>query len=484
MALCRRVALALTITSALLLGGTLGFWQADEAGARPRDLLALSPSICLSLLMGDTIPLDCYAMYLPFSLQQVAALIDADNRAPFGAQDFAPIDLDGNQLHSEDGQLFILAFVTDDSPVTFKTSAGMFDRTSLWGDEGVQWVCDHGDEDCDGDGLRGDGVVVAWLWSCEDGNPAASTCSEKSQPGRETIDVEQDGRTMSLDFTVVGEPHALELVVVEKTIQTGLDAEDCPLETTAEGFAAAVGLPEKTMILARALDREDTAVTGAFISWKTNARHEGIMASGLTPTLDLDDLGAGTANVLCGTDKPGSVTVTGAIVPLGAYLDGSLCYEGPACPLQLDPMAESSDEWVEFTVLGPPASLELAAEPSRFVCDSTASSAVSAIVTDAEGSLVANGNEVRFDVRALGIATPITTRTIDGMAVSTITPLSASLQGVPVVVTVGNLQGSVLISCQEAASPEPPPHLPSPATPSPPSGRIMPPATGSGGYSR
>ena len=482
MALCRRVALALTITCALLLGGLPGFWQADEAGARPRDLLALSPSLCLSLLMGDTVPLDCYAMYLPFSLQHVAALIDADNQAPFKAEDFASIDLDANQLHGEDGQLFILAFVTNDDPVTFKTSAGMFDRTSLWGDEGAEWVCDHGDEDCDGDGVRGDGVVVAWLWSCEDGNPAAGTCSETSEPGAETIDVEQDGRTMSLDFTVVGEPHTLELVVVEKTIQTGLDAETCPLETTAEGFAAAVGLPEKTTILARALDRDDTAVTGAFITWETDARHKGIIASALTPTLDLGDLGAGTANVLCGTDRPGRVTVTGAIVPLGAYLDGSLCYEGPACPLKLDPMARPSDESAEFTVLGPPAGLELVAEPSAFVCDGTASSAVSATVTDAEGAPVANGNEVRFDVRTLGVATPVMTRTVDGTAVSTITPLSASLQGVPVVVTVGNLQQSVLISCQEAASPGLPPPLP--ATPSPPSSRIMPPATGSGGYSR
>ncbi len=486
MRFCRRIALALAISVAALLGGLPGLWTGEEATARPTDLLALSPSICIALLMDGTIPLDCYTMHIPYSLQSVAALAAPDSDLPLEPDDFAEIDLEANQMHNKDGQLFILAFVNDDEPVTFETSAGMFDRTSLWGDEDDEWVCDTEDEDCDDDGVAGDGVAVAWLWPCESGNPAAParTCFERSEPGPGTVTVQQGRRTMSLDFAIVGEPKDVELVVVENTIQTGLDVDSCPMEDTAEGFAEALGLPEKTVILARALDSEDNEVTGAFIDWKTDDRDKGVTADSLTPTLDLGDLGVGTAIVLCGTDETGSVAVTGRIVPLTARLDGSLCYGDVKCPFELDPSAQPDHKSVELTVVGPPANLKVAAEPARLLCDGTTGSTVSTTVTDAESVAVADGNEVRFDVRAVGAASPITVKTIDGTAVSTVTPFSGVLQGVPVVVTAGDVQESVLIACEEAM---PPPAsatslpLPPPAMSSPPVGDIMPPATGSGG---
>jgi len=486
MRLCRHVALALAISVAALLGGLPGLWTGEEAGARPTDLLALSPSICISWLMDGTIPLDCYDMYRPYSLGEIAALANPDSDSPFKPADFAAIDLDANQLHSEDGQLFILAFVSNDEPVTFDTTKGMFHRTTFLGDEGYKWVCDTEDEDCNGDGVRGDGVVVAWLWPCESGNPVAKTCPEKSKPGYGTVTVREGMREMSLDFTVVGEPHDLQLVAVENTVQTGLDADSCPQETTTKGFAEAIGLPEKTVVLARVLDSEGTAVAGAFVDWKTDDRHKGITADTLTPTLDLGGLGVGTANVLCGTDEAGTVAVTGRTVPLRARLDGSLCYEGEGvgCSFDLDPMAEPHHKSVRFTVVGPPAELEITAEPARLLCDGAAGSKVSATVTDAKGNEVANGNEVRFDVRALGAATPVVVKTTDGVATSTVVPLSEVLQGVPVMVTAGDVEKSVLIACEEVSpsvptspSPSPPP----PATASPPAGAIVPPATGSGG---
>lgn len=485
----RHIALALAISLAALLGGLPGLRTGEQVGARPTDLLALSPSICLALLMDDTIPLDCYTMYGSWSLQKVARLVNPDSAPPFEPDDFAAIDLEANQIHNEDGQLFILAFVNDDGAVTFKTTAGMFDRTSRWDDQGYEWVCDTEDEDCDGDGVRGDGVVVAWLWPCESGNPVARTCPERSKPGPGTITVQQGSRVMTLDFTVVGEPHDVELAVLENTIQTGLDADSCPQETTAKGFAEAIGLPEKTVILARVLDSEGTAVTGAFIDWKTDGQRRGITAEPVTPTLDLGYLGLGTANVLCGSDETGALTVTGTVVPLGAYWDGSLCYEGVDCFFQMDPFAKPRHRSVQFSVVGPPAALKIAAEPANLVCDGTASSTVSATVTDAEGDPVANGNEVHFDVKVLGAANPVVAKTVDGSAVSTVVPLSRVVQGVPVMVTAGDVQESVLIACEEPGPPAP--LLPSPLAPSlppplpatslPSAAVIMPPATGSGG---
>jgi hypothetical protein len=396
--------------------------------------------------------------------------------------------MDADQIHQEDGQLFMLAFVSNDEPVTFETTTGMFDRTNLPGDEGYEWVCGtQDDEDCDGDGVRGDGVVVAWLWPCEGGNPSDGTCFEKSELGPGTITVQQGSHVMSLDFTVVGEPHDLQLVAVENSIQTGLDADSCPEETTAKGFAEAIGLPEKTVVLARVLDSEGTAVTGAFIDWKTDSRRRGITAEAVTPTLDFGYLGLGTGDVLCGADETGTLTVTGTIVPLGAYWDGSLCYEGVDCFFQMDPFAETRHRSVKLSVVGPPANLQITAEPARLLCDGTAGSKVSATVTDAKGNEVADGTEVHFDVRALGAATPVVVKTTDGVATSSVVLLSGVLQGVPVVVTAGDMEKSLLIACEEASPPvptSPSPLPPSPATASPPAGAIVPPATGSGGQAR
>ena len=492
MELCRRIVLALALSGAALLGGLPGLRAGEEAGARSPELLALSPSICLALLMRDTVspPLDCYALDMPLSLRNVAALVNPNSVPPFKPDDFAGIDLDANQMHNEDGQLFILAFVSDDEPVTFETSKGMFDQTSLWGDEGSKWVCDTQDEDCDGNGVSDDRVVVARLWPCESGNPAAGrrACTERSKPGPGTVTVKQGGRTMSLDFTVVGEPHDVEVAAVEDTIQTGLDPGTCPQETTVAKFAGVLGLPEKTLVFARAFDSEGTPITGAFIGWKTDDQHKGIMAEKVTPTIDLGDLGVGTASVLCGTDETGTVTVTGRTMPLTAGWDGSLCYDSAKCPFDVDPMAEPRHKSVKFTVVGPPARLKVTAEPARLACDGAAGSTVSATVTDAEGAAVANGNEVHFDVRVSGVATPVVARTVDGIAASTVVPLSGVAQGVPVVVTAGDVQESVLMRCEEAIPPVPPPPSPSPPSPLPPSSPsargIMAPATGSGGRAR
>ena len=479
----RHIAVAVAVSLGVVLGGLPGLRAGEEAGARSPELLALSPSICLALLMKDTVPLDCYWMYSSLSLRNVAALVNPDSVPPFKPNDFAGIDSDANQMHNEDGQLFILAFVSNDEPVTFETSKGMFDQTSLWGDEGYKWVCDSQDEDCDGNGVRDDGVVVAWLWPCESGNPAAGTCPQRSKPGPGTVTVRQGGRKMSLDFTVVGEPHDVEVAAVEDTIQTGLDPGTCPQEKTVAKFAGALGLPEKTMVFARAFDSEGTPVAGAFIGWKTDDPDKGIMAEKVTPTIDLGDLGIGTASVLCGTDKTGTVTVTGRTMPLTADVHGSLCYDSAECPFEIDPMADPRHKSVKFTVVGPPARLKVAADPAGLACDGVAGSTVSATVIDAEGSPVANGNEVHFDVRALGVATPRIAKTADGVAVATVTPLSGVLQGVPVVVTAGDVQESVLIRCEETISPAPSP-LAQPAPPvasSTPSGQILPPSTGSAG---
>lgn len=497
---CRNVALALLASAAAFLAGLPWAHETQVAEARPIEILAISPSICFSLLFQTepdlVVPLECFDMVHTPSLATVAALavfdndpveakkqLDArdgveDGKFRIMPDDFAAIDLDANQLHEKDGTLTILAFVNDDDPVTFETNVGTFDPTPSVGDEDDDWVCDAKDEDCDSDGVAGDGVVVAQLEPCEQRN-AVGACLARSELGPGTVTVSQERRMMSLDFAVVGEPDDVEFVVFENTVQAGLDADACEPETTLEGFIEAASAPEKTIVLARALDSEGSQVTGAFIGWETDDESKGIVADSPTITLDLGDLGSGAANIFCGADEPGTVKVTGTIIPLGLNSDGSLCYEGPACLIELDPQAQSDDNSVELTVVGPPARLEMVAEPASLVCDGTTRSSVSATVTDAEGAAVVDGTEVRFDVRVLATADPILAGTIDGVASSIVTPLAGASQGVPVIATAGDVQASVLLVCEETAPTAPSP-LPTPPAP-PPSAVILPPATGSRG---
>ncbi|HEX5505108.1 MAG TPA: invasin domain 3-containing protein, partial [Thermomicrobiales bacterium] len=125
-----------------------------------------------------------------------------------------------------------------------------------------------------------------------------------------------------------------------------------------------------------------------------------------------------------------------------------------------------------FTVVGVPASMTLAADPATLTCDGTATSKVSATIVDAAGNPVAAGNQVTFSVKVLGSANPVVAKTDDkGVASSVITPLSGGQAGVPVVVSVGTLSQSTLVSCANAAA----------TTPTPGTGTTPPPTTGGGG---
>ncbi len=82
---------------------------------------------------------------------------------------------------------------------------------------------------------------------------------------------------------------------------------------------------------------------------------------------------------------------------------------------------------------------------------------------------------MRFEVVALGTASPINATTTDGQASSTITPLSGNAAGVTVIVSAGDAEASVRVDCI-LATPTAPAASPTPTGP------ITPPVTGTGGY--
>ncbi len=454
--------------------------QSDAAGIQT---LGISPVMCLvftnlagasSLDTARCVGLDIQGGVPPNA--QFIADLHGDGDGQVEPEDFAAIDLDGNRVHQSDrheqsagnGTLWVLAWVQDDDPVIFKTNRGYF-RPGASPAEPTEreWVCDTEmeDEDCDNDGIAGDGVVVARLRS----NVGTLT----SDPGEGRVTIKQGTDEGFLDFRIVGEPDSVEFLTLENTIQAGVVDRDgdgqlgspgeCPLPGDAPGFLAANATAERAIVLAIVRDSDGIPVTNAFVEWSTDDEDLAVVARPLTPTIDLGAFGFGAPNILCGTKKPGTVTVKAKIVRT-------------AMGVTFDEAAELDEGTIQFTVKGLPDSIQLKAEPQTLVCDGQAASKVSATVLDAAGNPVAAGQKVRFDVRVLGTASPITATTnADGVATSTVTPLAGGTAGVPVVVSAGDVQASILISCSAAApaGEAAPPPAPPPAPPAP-SGGVAP----------
>ncbi len=356
-----------------------------------------------------------------------------------------------------------MVWVPNQGPVTFHTNRGVFvppgypnspgGSHPTVDDLGQTWVCDNQtgiiagleDADCGSGYGAGDHIVVARLVARYNDNIAAI--------GPGTVTVHQaitDNATLA--FRVVGEPHSLEFTTLEGAIQDGVTdkATQCKLPTDAAGFLEANSNPLKAIVLAKVLDIEGNPITGAIVNWSTDDSKKSVMAATLTPTLDLGSFGFGAPNIICGTDDPGTATVTatgGSRVDLGDY---HISYA--------DPEALDTRKKVDFKVVGAPASVTAAAVPAALTCDGTGTSTVTVTVLDAAGTPVTSGNDVQFDVQVLGTANPIVAKTsADGVATSTITPFASRVVGVPVTITVGDVSTSVRIDCTGAAAPAPPP---------------------------
>jgi len=96
---------------------------------------------------------------------------------------------------------------------------------------------------------------------------------------------------------------------------------------------------------------------------------------------------------------------------------------------------------------GPPARIELSAQPQTLVCDGSTPSIVTARVLDAAGRPVIDGTDVRFIVVALGSVDPVQAETSGGSAATEMTALAENA-GVVVNVTSGDAQASIRVDCQ------------------------------------
>jgi hypothetical protein len=410
--------------------------------------------------------------------------------------DFAPLDLDANQVHFGQ-QLYIIAFVDDDASVRFKTDEGVFAESG-----GASYICVTEDPDCDGDeSTVGDGVVVATLAVPVD-----------LEPGTYSLVAIHEGIGWPVDFTVTGTPDEITLeplfgkpnlsvgatpatpatVLNPDDIEAGdglwdtipgppADPTDCNFAATVDGVLGANSSAEKMVIVAKAFDSDGNEVAGALLDWNlvfasaapipgfTEVSDTLAVAVPVTPTLDTGALGIGFPQFVCGLDEPGTVTLTARF-----------------SNQPLDPQADLDETTsIDITVLPEPANLSLAVDPPSLACDGTAAASVTATVTTADGDPVANGTDIPWSVQVLGTVSPLSGDTADGKATANVVPFAGANVGVPVIARVGDLVASTLVQCGAGSAPPVPGATPPGGGTAPgsgaPGGTVRPPDTGTGG---
>lgn len=253
---------------------------------------------------------------------------------------------------------------------------------------------------------------------------------------------------------------------------TGTKEGECTFSLSVAGVTEALGNPNLAIVLVHAVDSDDTQITATLLDWKSADEDIATLFLPTTPMADLGAFGKGFPQAICGADKPGVVKMT---AKTSEQAVGSTALDANA-----DPDARAS---IDITITGEPANIALAADPPSIPCDGSTSSKVTATVTDSDGNLVANGVDVGFSAQVLGTVSPLKADLSDGAASTTLTSVAPGSTGVPVVVTAGDVQASILVNCTGAVAP-------GAATPGAggaggaggrPTGTVRPPDTGSGG---
>jgi len=461
--------LAGLMTLALVIGVAGTSLRSGTAQARPDDVVSFGADVCLSTVINELVDNNdedyanaagfagkCFGLYVPANLNAVAEVLDGADIA-----EATDGNLDGNvddpdtwsilvdrsaaQL-GEDGvpgangqTMWVLAMVSNDDPVNIDADEGLlwstnfpavppagYDSETDCTDVAGSWFGGV-EEDCDSDNATiGDGVVADLVF----GDGVADL-------GDAQLAVEQAGVVVEIDYTVVGAPDEIAIAATKATIQEGADDEDCYLSE----FTDKIALPQITGLMATVTDDDGTELTGIRVEWDTSdddvatlALWQGDGANQFdlrTTTYTIAKSGAVVApNLGCGQDT-GDVTFSAAL-----YVDDDI------------------DDEVDVTVIGAPDSLEPAANPMTITCNGTNSSEVSVTVKDSAGNPVVAGNKVRFEVVALGTANPIVAKTDEnGVAKSTITPLTGVTAGVTVLISVvdnTDVEANLLVACSPA----------------------------------
>ena len=429
---------------ALVIGVAGSTFRADKAEAVPTDVISFSPNVCIFLAAGDwTVDTNadtvvnaldgiagCSGLTVQANLEALADALGGDVDDPdtyAGLVDASAAQLGQNSATDAFGQtLWVLTFTSNHTTdVTLEADEGIW-VTSATSSATITPNAD----DVAVNLLRGNAIGDTHI-----GDTAKVVAT-------------QQGTDIVMDYTIVGPPDDLALTATKTTIQEASGA-DCDLADAADE----VGLPDVSLLIGTITDEEGNKLTSIWADWGSSDTDVVDLAEAKTLSI-VSDAGTAALDLACG-DGAGESTIKAKV------------------------SAASIDDKITITVVGAPASMTLAANPPSITCNGTNTSEVSATLLDADGKPVVAGNAVRFEVVALGIANPIVAKTdANGVAKSTITPLSGITAGVTVLVSVvdnPDIAGNILVACQPAV-----PTVVPPVTPTPPV--VTPPVTGDGGY--
>jgi hypothetical protein len=246
---------------------------------------------------------------------ELRALIDLrddgllDGRYTLRASDFAIMDVDANHLHEIDGALYAMYFSNRDGAVSLTTAAGLFDPIFI--PRGTRITCGAAtaepamlsDEDCDGDGVSGDGMFAVRM--------IPGTVSPPRGPA--AVSAEAGIGSVSEPFTVVGEQGAIALEVLKEPILTGATAYDCPPIFDVPSFLSAMANPRVGVVLSRGLDRDGTSIASTLHYWSVDDPARAFIRYPWTFTRDLSRFGlsgVGALQAVCGSVLPGVAYIT------------------------------------------------------------------------------------------------------------------------------------------------------------------------------
>jgi Invasin, domain 3 len=473
---------------ALVIGVAGTTLRTGTAQARPTDVISFSPDVCFSFVVNELVDkgdtdlavaagraiTDCYAtapdvgppvvthggLYVTANLEDLANVLDgdpgdADTYSILADRTAGQLGQDGSYLRAEDathpGQaLWVLTFTGNSEPVTLNADVGEWLSTNLASSDSASLTPNA-------DLVTADVLV-------------GTAIPDSKRGDTEMVTASQQGFEETMDYTIVGAPDGITIAATKTTIQSDSELTDCSLSD----FTDVIGKPTIAGLTATVTDEDDNELTGIQVIWDSSDSDNATLAVWQGDG-DTDPVAAG---VQMHEQRTSSYTIasSGAVIAPNLACGQDTGTSTFDAALAID---KSNDDEIDITVVGAPDSMTLAASPASIACNGINSSEVSATLLDADGKAVVAGNKVHFEVVALGTANPIIAETdANGVAKTTVVPLSGVTAGVTVLVSVvGNtdIEQNILVSCTPAVPIVVPPTVP-------PTINVGPPNTGDGGY--
>ncbi|HEX5478146.1 MAG TPA: hypothetical protein VFY79_00350 [Dehalococcoidia bacterium] len=273
-----------------------------------------------------------------------------------------------------------------------------------------------------------------------------------SAPATFTVTATQDSVALSTGTLSLVGPATNLKIVAAGTNQIASGSTSCPLDVTA---------PPATTVVASYTDGSAHALVGYR---PTISASDASAIAIANPTGAIS--GADAASQSLTTMKQSDGTTVGAPARVCGLVPGFTFAVATDMPGEIPAIPGTLSKVTSITVVGPPVSIDLSADPASVACDGVQGSTVTASIYDTLGTPVLDGTTVNFSASS-GSAMPSSATTSGGTATSAIVP-AAGAQSVDVTVTAGSASNMIAIPCDASTTPTPTASATSAPTDTPP----------------